>query len=106
MSESTSGEGVRIVKGDGTELSLKQLLKLVGRSKRRRKRRAHRKGKGGGGGDSPSSSGGSKDDSDESDLEIRGIRGKRGHRDREAEQGRRDLWGHPFMSPCLHLNQY
>ena len=35
--ESTSGEEVRIVKGDGTELSLKQLLKLVGRSKRQRK---------------------------------------------------------------------
>ena len=34
MSESTSAEGVRIVKGDGTELSLKQLLKLVSRSKR------------------------------------------------------------------------
>ena len=34
VSESTSGEGVRIVKGDGTELSLKELLKLVGRSKR------------------------------------------------------------------------
>ena len=35
VSESTSAEGVRIVKGDGTELSLKQLLKLIGRSKRR-----------------------------------------------------------------------
>ena len=34
VSESTSGEGVKIVKGDGTELSLKQFLKLVGRSKR------------------------------------------------------------------------
>ena len=32
--ESTSGEGVKIVKGDGTELSLKQFLKLIGRSKR------------------------------------------------------------------------
>ena len=37
VSESTSGEGVRIVKEDGTELSLKQLLKLVGRSKKRQK---------------------------------------------------------------------
>ena len=37
VSESTSGEGVRIVRGDGIELSLKQLLKLIGRSKRQRK---------------------------------------------------------------------
>ena len=37
VSDSTSGEGVRIVKRDGTELSLKELLKLVSRTKRRRK---------------------------------------------------------------------
>ena len=35
VSDSTSGEGVRIVKKDGTELSLKQLLKLVNKTKRR-----------------------------------------------------------------------
>ena len=34
VSDSTSGEGVRIVKRDETELSLKQLLKLVSRTKR------------------------------------------------------------------------
>ena len=34
VSDSTSGEGVRIVKKDGTELSLKQLLKLVNKTKR------------------------------------------------------------------------
>ena len=95
--ESTSGEGVRIVKGDETELSLKQLLKLVGRSKRRRKRRAHRKGKGGG--DSPSSSGGSEEDSNESDLEIRGIRGKRGHRGQRGRTGPQGPVGPPIHIP-------
>ena len=35
VSDSTSGEGVRIVKKDGTELSLKQLLKLVNKTKKR-----------------------------------------------------------------------
>ena len=34
VSDSTSGEGVRIVKKDGTELSLKQLLKLVNKTKK------------------------------------------------------------------------
>ena len=34
VSDSTSGEVVRIVKKDGTELSLKQLLKLVNKTKR------------------------------------------------------------------------
>ena len=47
VSDSTSGEGVRIVKKDGTELSLKQLLKLVNKTKKRRKRRSDRKGDGG-----------------------------------------------------------
>ena len=101
MSESTSGEGVRIVKGDGTELSLKQLLKWIGRSKRRRKQCARRKGKGGGGGNSPSSSGGSKDDSDESDLEIRGIRGKRGHRRQRGRTGPQGPVGP--VGPPIHV---
>ena len=35
VSDSTSGEGVRIVKKDGTELSLTQLLKLVNKTKKR-----------------------------------------------------------------------
>ena len=35
VSDSTSGEGVRIVKKDGTELSLKQLLKLVNKTRKR-----------------------------------------------------------------------
>ena len=88
VSDSTSGEGVRIVKRDGTELSLKQLLKLVSKTKRRRKRRSYRKGNGGGGGDSsPSSSEGSEDDSDESDLDIGGLRGKRGHRGQRGRIG-------------------
>ena len=34
VSDSTSGEGVRIVKRDGTELSLRQLLKLVNKTKK------------------------------------------------------------------------
>ena len=34
VSDSTSGERVRIVKKDGTELSLKQLLKLVNKTKK------------------------------------------------------------------------
>ena len=34
VSDSTSGEGVRIVKKDGTELSLKQLLKLVSKTRK------------------------------------------------------------------------
>ena len=35
VSDSTSGEGVRIVQKDGTELSLKQLLKLVNKTRKR-----------------------------------------------------------------------
>ena len=35
VSDSTSGEGVKIVKKDGTELSLRQLLKLVNKTKKR-----------------------------------------------------------------------
>ena len=88
VSDSTSGEGVRIVKKDGTELSLKQLLKLVNKTKKRRKRRSDRKGDGGGGGDSsPSSSEGSEDDSDNSDLDIEGLRGRRGHRGQRGRIG-------------------
>ena len=34
VSDSTSGEGVKIVKKDGTELSLRQLLKLVNKTKK------------------------------------------------------------------------
>ena len=88
VSDSTSGEGIRIVKKDGTELSLKQLLKLVNKTKKRRKRCSDRKGDGGGGGDSsPSSSGGSEDDSDDSDLDIEGLRGRRGHRGQRGRIG-------------------
>ena len=88
VSDSTTGEGVKIVKKDGTELSLKQLLKLVNKTKKRRKKRSYRKGDGGGGGDSsPSSSEGGEDDSDESDLDIDGLRGRRGHRGQRGRIG-------------------
>ena len=111
VSDSTTGEGVKIVKKDGTELSLKQLLKLVNKTKRRRKKRSYRKGDGGGGGDSsPSSSGGSEDDSDESDLDIEGLRGRRGHRGQRGRIGPVGPMGPVgpviHMFPCLHLSQY
>ena len=102
MSDSTSGEGVRIVKKDRTELSLKQLLKLVNKTKRQQKRRSYRKGDGGGGGDSsPSSSGGSEDGSDESDLDIEGLRGKRGHRGQRGRIGPMGPVGP--MGPTIHI---
>ena len=102
VSDSTSGEGVRIVKKDGTELSLTQLLKLVNKTKKRRKRRPGRKGDGGGGGDSsPSSSEGSGDDSDESDLDIEGLRGKRGHRGQRGRIGPVGPMGP--VGPTIHV---
>ena len=102
VSDSTTGEGVKIVKKDGTELSLKQLLKLVNKTKRRRKKRSYRKGDGGGGGDSsPSSSGGSEDDSDESDLDIDGLRGRRGHRGQRGRIGPMGPMGP--AGPVIHV---
>ena len=102
VSDSTSGEGVRIVKRDGTELSLKQLLKLINKTKKQRKRCLYRKGNGGGGGDSsPSSSGGSEDDSDESDLDIEGLRGKRGHRGQRGRIGPVGSMGP--VGPIIHV---
>ena len=99
--DSTSGEGVKIVKGNGTELSLKQLLKLVARSKRWRKCHSHRKGNGGGGGDFPSSSDESEDDSGESDLDIEGLRGKRGHRGQRGRIGPVGPMGP--VGPTIHV---
>ena len=102
VSDSTSGEGVRIVKKNGTELSLTQLLRLVNKTKKRRKRRPGRKGDGGGGGDSsPSSSEGSGDDSDESDLDIEGLRGKRGHRGQRGRIGPVGPMGP--VGPTIHV---
>ena len=103
VSDSTSGEGVRIVKKDGTELSLTQLLKLVNKTKRATKATSmYRKGDGGGGGDSsPSSSGGSGDDSDESDLDIEGLRGKRGHRGQRGRIGPMGPVGP--VGPTIHV---
>ena len=102
VSDSTSGEGVKIVKKDGTELSLRQLLKLVNKTKKIRKRRSYRKGDGGGGGDSsPFSSGGSKDDGDESDLDIKGLRGKRGHRGQRGRIGPVGPMGP--VGPVIHV---
>ena len=102
VSDSTSGEGVRIIKKDGTELSLKQLVKLVSRTKKRWKRCSLKRGDGGGGGDSsPSSSGGSEDDSDESDLDIEGPRGKRGHRGQRGRIGPMGPVGP--VGPTIHI---
>ena len=101
VSDSTSGEGVRIVKKDGTELSLKQLLKLVNKTKKRRKGRSYRKGDGGGGDSSPSSSGGSEDDSEDSDLDIEGLRGRRGHRGQRGRIGPMGPMGP--AGPVIHV---
>ena len=87
VSDSTSGEGVKIVQKDGTKLSLRQLLKLISKTRKRRKRCSYGKGDGGGGDSSPSSSEGSEGDSDDSDLDIEGLRGRRGHRRQRGRIG-------------------
>ena len=102
VSDSTTGEGVKIVKKDGTELSLKQLLKLVNKTKRQQKKCSYRKGDGAGGGNSsPSSSGGSEDDSDESDLDIEGLRGRREHRGQRGRIGPVGPMGP--VGPVIHV---